>query len=253
MLPKYDLHIHTNYSDGSQTFEEILIKIEEVNLKYFGISDHFEKGHNHSVMASADEYYNHFLMIKNKAREKGIGMLLGAEVGYNDKEILVPENIPNVDYIIGTIHQMPQNLEEEDYWNLYKKYVEKAVSEYSFQILGHVEGYLPVNKFMKPDSTFEDRRIFEKKVAEKYFELEWYQEIAKEMAKNKIALEIHEMSESPRKEVIKIMVKNGVKLSYGTDSHALHQLSKRNYFIEVTGHLGLKEDNFINSEDLISL
>ena len=28
------------------------------------------------------------------------------------------------------------------------------------------------------------------------------------------------MSESPRKEVIKIMIENGVKLSYGTDSHA---------------------------------
>jgi len=252
MLPKYDLHIHTNYSDGSQTFEEILIKIEEVDLKCFGISDHFEKGHNHSVSTSANEYYNHFLKIKNIAKEKGIIMLLGAEVGFNDKEILIPENIPNVDYIIGSIHQMPQNLEEEDYWDLYKKYVEKAVSEYSFQILGHVEGYLPVNKFMKPDSTFEDRRSFEKLVAIKYLNLEWYKEIAKEMAKNKIALEIHEMSESPRKEVIKIMIENGVKLSYGTDSHALHQLSKRNYFSEVTEQLGLKEKEFLKIEDLFN-
>lgn len=252
MSPKYDLHIHTDYSDGSQTFEEILVKIQEVGLKYFGISDHYEKGHKHSVSASANDYYNHFLKIKDKAKEKGIIMLLGAEVGFNDEEILIPENIPNVDYIIGSIHQIPQNLEEEDYWNLYKKYVEKAVSEYSFQILGHVEGYLPVNKFMKPESTFEDRRTFEKIVAKKHLELEWYNGIAKEMAKNKIALEIHEMSEAPRKEVIKIMVENGVKLSYGTDSHALHQLSKRNYFKEVTEQLELRENEFLKIEDLIN-
>lgn len=245
MLPKYDLHIHTNYSDGSQTFEEILAKAEEIDLKYFGISDHYEKNHNYSVKVSADEYYNHFLKIKDEAREKGIIMLLGAEVGFNDEEILLPENMPKVHYIIGTIHQMPQNLEEADYWNLYKKYVEKAVSEFSFQILGHVEGYLPINKFMKPGSTFEDRRNFEKKIAKKYFELEWYKEIAVEMAKNKIALEIHEMSESPRTEVIKIMVDNGVKLSYGTDSHALHQLAKRSYLRRVNEQLGLRADNFL--------
>lgn len=72
------------------------------------------------------------------------------------------------------------------------------------------------------------------------------------MAKNKIALEIHEMSESPRTEVIKIMVDNGVKLSYGTDSHALHQLAKRSYLRRVNEQLGLRADNFLELESFLN-
>lgn len=35
-----DLHIHTKYSDGTDTMEELLQKAEELNLKYISITDH---------------------------------------------------------------------------------------------------------------------------------------------------------------------------------------------------------------------
>lgn len=35
-----DLHMHTNYSDGSRTVEEILKKCEEMKLEYISITDH---------------------------------------------------------------------------------------------------------------------------------------------------------------------------------------------------------------------
>lgn len=35
-----DLHIHTNYSDGTDTVEELLKKAEKINLQYISITDH---------------------------------------------------------------------------------------------------------------------------------------------------------------------------------------------------------------------
>ncbi len=35
-----DLHMHTTYSDGSKTVEEILKMCEEKGLKYISITDH---------------------------------------------------------------------------------------------------------------------------------------------------------------------------------------------------------------------
>jgi HisJ family histidinol phosphate phosphatase len=248
MNPKYDLHMHTFYSDGSQSFEDIFKKVKEIGLKCFGVTDHYEVGHNYTVKENPEKYYAHFLKIKEEAEKFGITALIGAEIGFNDLELLKPKNLPEIDYIIGSVHQMPQELEEKEYWNLYRKYLENAVTKYDFQILGHAEGYLPVNKFMKSGSNFEDRRKYEKIIAKKYFSLEWYKDLAKEMNKNEIALEIHEMSESPRLEVINLMIENGVKLTYGTDSHANYQLAKRDYFKKVLNELELNDENFLDIE-----
>jgi len=35
-----DMHIHTNYSDGDNTVEEVLKKCESKKLEYISITDH---------------------------------------------------------------------------------------------------------------------------------------------------------------------------------------------------------------------
>lgn len=42
-----DMHIHTIYSDGDKTIEEVLKKCEEKKLEYISITDHNTcKGYN---------------------------------------------------------------------------------------------------------------------------------------------------------------------------------------------------------------
>jgi histidinol phosphatase-like PHP family hydrolase len=40
-LPKMNLHIHSNYSDGKQTIRQIVERSIKLNLKYIAITDHF--------------------------------------------------------------------------------------------------------------------------------------------------------------------------------------------------------------------
>ncbi len=40
-FPKINLHIHSNYSDGKQTINQIVDKAIKLELDYIAITDHF--------------------------------------------------------------------------------------------------------------------------------------------------------------------------------------------------------------------
>ena len=39
-MEKYDLHIHSKFSDGEYTVEEIIQKLKQTEIKIFSITDH---------------------------------------------------------------------------------------------------------------------------------------------------------------------------------------------------------------------
>lgn len=243
----FDLHIHTNYSDGSMSMKELPEAFKKANISICGITDHFEIGHFGSVKMNIKDYELKFKELKDQLEVSGIKLLLGAETGLSEKGLLLPEKIPALDYLIASLHRLPDisYATEEAYWNKYMEIVEKCTAEGGFNILGHVEGYLPVKPFLPEDSTFEDRRSSEKHFARKYFTLDWYKNLGAYLLENDIAIEIHEPTKSPRLEVLELMKKMGVKFSFGTDSHSLTQIGKREYFSEVVETLNLKLENFV--------
>lgn len=106
-----DLHIHSNYSDGSNSIEEILEEAEKLGLKQIAITDHnIIKG---SVLAS---------------QKANIDFIVGIElsVGYNGKEVHLlgyfpnGSNYKNIDFIIKeseaykkiAVMEMVENLNE---------------------------------------------------------------------------------------------------------------------------------------------
>lgn len=243
----FDLHIHTDYSDGSMSMEELPGALDKAGIKLCGITDHFEIGHFGSVKMNPKDYEKKFDELKENLRNLGIKTLLGAETGLCEDGLLLPKEVPTLDYLIASLHRMPDiNYESEGtYWDKYMEIIEKCSLLGGFNILGHVEGYLPIKPFMPENSTFEDRRDSEKHFAKKYFTLDWYKKLGGNLLKNKIAVEIHEPTRSPRLEVLGLMKEIGVKFSFGTDSHSLSQIGKREYFSEVVKTLDLKPENFV--------
>ncbi len=71
------------------------------------------------------------------------------------------------------------------------------------------------------EQPFDERREIERYYAAKYLTLDWYASIAPALVKSG---EIHEMSASPRLEVIDLLRRRGMRFSYGTDSHGPEQL-----------------------------
>jgi histidinol phosphatase-like PHP family hydrolase len=222
---------------------EILESAKTMKLTSFGISDHYETGAANSVTIPNALYSAKYGELKKKAEAYGISVFLGAETGIGESSLLIPDNMPNTDYLIASLHRLPKEEDERRYWMKYLKWISEAVARGGFHIIGHIEGYLPL---LAGTGSFDGNRKKEKEIARRYFSLEYFRELAVSMKKSSVALEIHEMSESPRIEVVKLMLNEGVKLSYGTDTHAKEQLCKRDYITRIVQQLHLVKEDFID-------
>jgi len=251
ILTKLDYHLHTSYSDGEMNFPQLLEALEG-NVNVCGVTDHFELNHPCSIEFTK-EYLEAFGAFKEKALRLGISAHLGVETGLGKNGILLPHMMSEIEYIIASLHRVPlQGASSEEYWEAYKSIISDNARRGGFQILGHVEGYLPILPFLDRDPGFDKKREIERQIIEEYFTLDWYSRLAKDLEVNDIALEIHEPSKTPRLEVLDIMKRFGVAFSYGTDSHMPEQVSKRSYLKRVIQELDLKESDFLDIETIRS-
>jgi len=251
ILTKLDYHLHTSYSDGEMSFAQLLEALEG-NVNVCGVTDHFELNHPCSIEFTKD-YLEAFGAFKDKALRLGISAHLGVETGLGKNGILLPHMMSEIEYVIASLHRVPlQGASSEEYWEAYKSIISDNARRGGFQILGHVEGYLPILPFLDRDPGFDKKREIERQIIEEYFTLDWYSRLAKDLEVNDIALEIHEPSKTPRLEVLDIMKRFGVAFSYGTDSHMPEQVSKRSYLKRVIQELDLKESDFLDIETIRS-
>lgn len=100
-MEKYDLHVHSNFSDGKDSIEDIVLSAIDMGIKKLGISDH--------SYTSFDESY----CIKKQAVPSYISQINELKVKYKDKiEVLCgieqdfysEESCDNFDYVIGSVH-----------------------------------------------------------------------------------------------------------------------------------------------------
>ncbi|SSC14251.1 PHP domain protein (modular protein) [Mesotoga infera] len=245
----FDFHIHTVFSDGSMSFEELLTALKRAGLSKCGITDHFETGLPHSVAVSEANYMDLFNRFKKEAGNSGIEVFLGGETGLGPDGLMLPTGAPPFDFLIASVHRVNgRHKSESDYWREYRTYIERGIEKGGFQILGHVEGYLPTAPLGANGGTFDERREIERYYAAKYLTLDWYASIAPTLVKSGVAVEIHEMSSSPRLEVIDLLQRKGVRFSYGTDSHGPEQLMKREFITRVLNCTRLNEADIFKPE-----
>jgi len=96
-----DLHVHTVFSDGKSTPEQVVLSAIEKGLLTLGFSDHsytpFDKGYCLKKEKISD-YINEISSLKEKYRDK-IELLCGIEQDYYSSPS--PEGL---DFVIGSVH-----------------------------------------------------------------------------------------------------------------------------------------------------
>jgi histidinol phosphatase-like PHP family hydrolase len=132
-----DLHIHSNYSDGESSVDEIVRRATSLGLKTIGLTDHFWPS-----MGSQKGGKN---LIEQRRREietarsdfPDIRILDGAEVDIQSNGELAPVagGLEQFDLIIGSFHHFTDSTR-------WASALSKAVRKKQFQILGHWDGYL---------------------------------------------------------------------------------------------------------------
>jgi DNA polymerase (family 10) len=134
---RYDLHIHSDYSDGRISIQEIVHRANTIDLETIAITDHFwpslgsRQGGSNIIDSRRRE-------IETKQEEvPSLVILDGAEVDIQSDGSLAPVagGLEQFDIIIGSFHWVSDSSQ-------WASTLSKVVKKEKFHILGHWDGYL---------------------------------------------------------------------------------------------------------------
>ncbi|MEM4699633.1 MAG: PHP domain-containing protein [Candidatus Nezhaarchaeales archaeon] len=234
-LPKIDLHVHSKFSDGSSTLHEIVSIARARGLASLGVSDHYSSApalRGRMGRGRLKEYLS---------QASSLGLLRGVEVDvYEDGEVSMdPPERGLFDYVIGGVHR----LEGVDFWGdpspipSPREFVERlreavvaAIERRSVDVIAHLT-WLP-----------EDLRSAEGRLITD----DWIDSVVGAAASAGVAIEVNGMWEVPDERVVRRCLREGVKLSMGSDAHRASDVGNLDYPLRLLGELGASaEDLFI--------
>ena len=171
-LPYIDLHMHTNYCDGKDAPEQMVLSAIEKGLKVVGITchsyTHFEEG-----CSITPQNEKEFIAEINRLKEKYLGkikVLCGIEW-----DLCTTSSVGEYDYVIGSMHYFKRDNEyfpvdkskkdfiesvntlfNGDYYSACEEYYEnvsKIVENTNCDIIGHID---LVTKFNEGNNLFDE-------------------------------------------------------------------------------------------------
>ncbi len=203
-----DLHMHTNWSDGTHNIVQMVERARELGLEYIGITDHTYSLHVANGLSEVDVIQQ--IHEIRELQKQGTKIFAGIEVEIlKDGTLDFSDDIlSNFDYVIAGIHT---NL-NQNYVDL-KRRLEKALSNPYVNIFAH-----PTSRTLgKPGVMFSDRGPYTVKI----------DEIIDICKRNNVIIEFNCFPErfDIDPSYFKDIIDKGVMLSVGSDSHSTLHLN----------------------------
>jgi len=225
---KGDLHVHTKWSDGDNSIEEMAKQAKSLGYKYIAITDH---GSDKGMKRVNEKQLMRQIKEIDKINSSGIEILKGVEVDIKrDGTLSLNDSIlKELDVVIASVHSGFKFSEKEQTARILK-----AMDSEYVNILGHPTGRL-IQKREPIDVDLE--KIYEK---------------ARERG---IALEIN--ASFDRLDLndgeVRDAVEKGVRLAIGTDAHSISQLSQMELGIGVARRGWASKKDVLNCLELSKL
>jgi DNA polymerase (family X) len=231
---KGELHVHTNWSDGRNTIEEMALAAKARGYDYVGIADH-----SSSVrIARGEGYKEQRLEIRELNRKiDGIHILCGAEVDVMpDGSLEVPDEIlTELDFVIAAVHRkldLPRKLMTER--------IIRAIENPNVNILAHPTSrrVLPVPRSIESGPIDVDMEA-----------------VFQAAAKTDTVLEIDSMpSRLDLKDTYAYRARElGIRLVIDTDSHNTEGLRFINYGVQIARRAWCQASDILNTRPLDEL
>lgn len=238
-----DLHIHTIYSDGFDTIENIIKKATETRVEV-GISDHIlckKMPEKKSVLRYLETLDNY-------------PILKGGEIDLGETGIIDDSIVSKADYIIGSIHSIKLNnnhIKLGKYFDFrdHKKIlndnfvfddyiccsalekilttIQNELSQNYIDILGHCT----VNPFYEQVNS--------------KFRYEWENELISICSSSHTAIEISGLWLEPSADFVQKALNKNVKITFGSDCHTKYSAQYVDYFHFISKTVNLKEGDVL--------
>ncbi len=206
-----DLHVHSNWSDGSAPVEEMMATARELGHEYCAVTDHSPRLKVANGL-SADRLRRQLDLI-DRLRERFAPMriLSGIEVDILDDGALDQEAelLDRLDIVVASVHS---KLSMEP--GAMTRRMVRAVAHPRVSVLGHCTGRLVGGgRGLRPESTFDAEKVFSA------------------CRDNGVAVEINSRLErrDPPARLIRLALDVGCRFAIDTDAHAPGQLDFLGY------------------------
>ena len=223
---KGDLHVHTNHSDGVNTFEEMVLAGIEHGYEYLGISDHspsLQSRGKYEVLGIIEGFRNRVEQIN--ASQDQIRVYFGYEVNIlaNGELSLSDEVLEKLDYVVASIHTSFDQTREVATQRLLD-----AVRHPLVSVIGHPSGRL-INEREPMD-------------------IDWDRFFAAAEEHNKII----EINSQPNRldlpdDLVYTAAKRGIKFLVSSDAHSTESLNLMQYGIDVARRGWLTKSSVVNT------
>jgi len=226
---KGDLHLHSNWSDGSAPIAEMMAAAQSLGHEYCALTDHSPR----LTVANglSPERLRQQLDVIEELREQFAPMriLTGIEVDILDDGTLdqEPELLERLDVVVASVHS---KLKMEP--AAMTRRMVRAVSEGQADVLGHCTGRLVEgNRGVRPESKFDAEKVFTA------------------CRDHGTAVEINSRPErrDPPTRLLKLALELGCDFSIDTDAHAPGQLDFLGYGAQRALDNELPVDRIINT------
>jgi len=235
LVEKEDLkglfHIHSHYSDGVNSMEELVQEAMDRGLQYIGISDHSQSAFYANGQNPEDVKKQHKEIDKLREKYPDIKILKGIESDIlNDGSLDYEEEVlETFDYIIASLHS---NLKMER--ELMTKRLVGAIENPYTKILGHMTGRLLLSR---EGCDFDEERVF------------------KALKDNNVAVEInsnpHRLDLDWRK--CKMAKNMGISITIDPDAHKLSGFQDVEYGVGIARKGWIEKEDVINGKEFAEL
>jgi len=235
LIKKVDIkglfHIHSHYSDGVNSMEEIVQEALDRGLQYVGISDHSQAAYYAKGLKPEAVKQQHQEIEALREKYPEIKILKGIESDIlNDGSLdYGNEMLETFDYIIASLHS---NLKMDR--DLMTKRLIGAIKNPYTKILGHMTGRLLLSR---DGCSFDEKKVF------------------KALKENNVAVEInsnpHRLDLDWRK--CKMAKNMGIYLTIDPDAHRLSGFEDVDYGVGIARKGWIEREDVINGKDFSEL
>ncbi|HQT92776.1 MAG TPA: PHP domain-containing protein, partial [Candidatus Kryptobacter bacterium] len=221
-------HVHTNWSDGADSLEDMIAAARKLGLRYFGLSDHSKTAFYANGLDEKRLKEQGQLVDRINAGLKDFYVFKGSEVDIlaDGKLDFSDSVLKSLDFSVGSVHSK-LSMKKEDA----TKRLAAALRNPQMTFLGHMTGRLLLG-----------RNGYEVDI----------DEIIKTAARNRKVIEInanpHRLDMDWR--YIKKAKEAGIKFSVNPDAHSIDGLSDYRYGVSIARKGWLRKDDLLNTMDV---